>query len=451
MTNKVDYTANGSTVVFPYPFAIPAAVALEVRIGDVIQDVGFHISGAGSADGGMVVFDSPPAAGSVISLRYLGAVSVSIQDATAGHLTDKLVAGANIALETITGEGGVQQLRVTGTNVVDALERAANLSDVADKAAARGNLSVYSKAETDALDQGVKDAALLKAGNLAGLADVAAARTNLGVYSKAESDALDQGVKDAALLKNGNLAGLADVVVARANLGVYSKTEDDAAMQAVRDAALLKANNLSDLTDKTAARTALGVYSSTQTDTAIAGATAQLSGVVLHTGQNLGDVPNKAAARTNLEVYSKTETDDAYLAQAQNLADLDNVATARHNLGLDSVAYLNAAQDWTQPQRSRAEQSANAGGSVVLDFAQYQNFDLSLTADITFANPTNAVIGQKGTIGIVPNGFSITAMGSVWKRVGEVGAPDVITGIGRIDYHIRALDRIEYAYNDVEA
>ncbi|MCR6633145.1 MAG: hypothetical protein NVV74_25620 [Magnetospirillum sp.] len=414
MTNKVDYTANGTSVVFPYPFAIPAATALEVRIGDVVQDVGFHISGAGGADGGMVVFDSPPAEGSDISLRYLGTVSVSVDDATAGHLVDKLVAGANIVFDTVVEDGGIQRLRITSPDVTDALEKAANLSDLEDKAAARANLGVYSKTETDALDQAVRDAALLKNGNLAGLADVAAARTNLGVYSKPETEAVAQGV---------------------------------------RDAALLKANNLSDLTDKPAARTNLGVYSTVETDATIATATGQLSGEVLHRSQNLDDVADKAVARGNLEIYSKSETDGAYLAKGQNLADLGNTAQARSNLGLDQVAYLNAAQDWTKPQRSQAVQAASVGGATVLDFAQYQNFNLTLTASITFANPTlsAALIGQKGTIGIVPAGFAIAGMGSLWKRVGEVGAPSGITGIGRIDYHIRALDRIEYAYNDVEA
>jgi len=61
------------------------------------------------------------------------------------------------------------------------LVKAQNLADVPDKAAARTNLEVYSKTESDAryLDESQ---------NLADLDDAAAARTNLGVYSKTESD-----------------------------------------------------------------------------------------------------------------------------------------------------------------------------------------------------------------------------------------------------------------------
>ena len=216
---------------------------------------------------------------------------------------------------------------------------------------------------------------------------------------------------------------------------------------------LHKDQNLSDVANKVAARGNLEVNSSAETTAAITSAVGTLSGEVLHKDQNLSDVANKATARGNLEVYSTTESNATYAARSANLSDLSSVATARSNLGLSDVAYLNVAQDWSKPQRSQAVLTATVGGSVELDFAQYQNFDLTLDAAVTFANPTltAAIVGQKGTIGIVPAGFAITDMDSMWKRVGETGAPGEITGIGRIDYHIRALDRVEYAYNDVEA
>ncbi|MBC7952860.1 MAG: hypothetical protein H7Z12_13715 [Rhodospirillaceae bacterium] len=421
MTNQVEYTANGASAVFPFPFPINADTDCQVLIDDVLQSGDYSIRGQGSIDGGAVVFDSAPVAGAVIAIRAVGKSAVSALDASGGYLADKLAAGAGITMGTVTAPGGAQTLVISAIDSVATLTKDENLADLPDKAAARNNLGVYSKAEVEARDQSVADAALLKVDNLAGLADPATARSNLGVYSKTEVEARDQAVTDAALLKVDNLSGLTDTAAARTNLGVYGKTEVETRDQAVTDAALLKAGNLSGLADAAAARTNLEVYSADQTDDAISVAATAVSDAALQKDQNLIDVPNKATARTNL--------------------------------GLDQVAYLNVTQDWTKPQRSQAVQAASVGGSTVLDLAQYQNFNLTLTAAITFANPaiTEAMVGQKGAIGITPAGFAITNMGSQWKRVGATGSPDVITGIGRIDYHIRALDRIEYAYNDVEA
>ncbi len=346
MTCMKNYTGDGISKAFPVPFAIPADYALEVLVNGAAPEQGFHILGASSADGAVVVFDGAPAMGEAISLRYLGAVTIGIEDAAAGHLSDKLVAGAGITLNVETGTTGIQQMRVAATEPADMLK---------------------------------------------------------------------------------------------------------------------KSENLADLPDKTEARENLGVYSTTQTDQAISTAIGTLSADVLHANLNLGDVKNVGAARANLDVYSKAEVDGRDLAvrndallKANNLSEFGTEAAkaaARSNLGLDQVAYLNVAQNWSKPQRSQAVQLASAAGSVVLDFSQNQNFDLTLGANVTFANPTltSAQLGQKGTIGITPAGFAIAGMGTYWKRVGDVGAPSVITGVGRIDYHIRALDRIEYAYNDVEA
>ena len=259
-----------------------------------------------------------------------------------------------------------------------------------------------------------------------------------------------------ALDPNQNLADLTDKAAARTNLDVYSTTQVDAAISASSDLDLKKASNLADLTDKAAARTNLGVYSTAQVDAAVATS----SDLDLKKASNLADLADKAAARTNLGVYSTAQVDaavatssDLDLKKASNLADLADKAVARTNLGLADVAYLNVAQDWSQPQRNQALFTGSVGGSVTLDMAAYQNFEIDLSADVTFADPTvtAAMVGQRGCIGIVPNGFAVTAMGSLWKRVGDTGAPGQITGQGRIDYHIRSTSRIEYAYNDVEA
>jgi hypothetical protein len=120
---------------------------------------------------------------------------------------------------------------------------------------------------------------------------------------------------------------------------------------------------------------------------------------------------------------------------------------------VSSVAgFLSEAQNWTKPQRSTATHTATTGGSVTIDLEAYQNFDYTLSSNITFTNPTlTNVVGQKGTINITPSTYSIAGMGTNWKRIGSTGAPSTITGRGRIDYHVVSTSRVEYSYNDVEA
>lgn len=96
-------------------------------------------------------------------------------------------------------------------------KKSANLSDLADKAASRTNLGVYSKSETDA-----KDAlALEKASNLSDLANKETARSNLSVYSKSEVDSKHE----LDLKKAENLSDLADTEQARSNLDVPQKRD----------------------------------------------------------------------------------------------------------------------------------------------------------------------------------------------------------------------------------
>lgn len=237
MTLQVEYTANGTSNVFPFPFAIETEADCQVLVGGVPQSGDYCIRGQGSIDGGAVVFDSAPATGLVITLRRRSDLRINAVDAEGGYLADKLVAGDNITLKTVI-QDGVQRLQITGTDTIDALEKAANLSDLGDKAAARANLGVYSKAETDALDQSVRDASLLKTGNLAGLTDVAAARNNLGVYATTQVDTAittaSTQLSAQVLHKGENLNDVASKPTARANLDVYSKAEVTAAIVAAQ-------------------------------------------------------------------------------------------------------------------------------------------------------------------------------------------------------------------------
>ena len=68
VTPRVQYTANGSTTVFPYSFAIFDETDMVVYVDDTIITTGYTVSGAGQTDGGEVTFDSPPVDGTIITL-----------------------------------------------------------------------------------------------------------------------------------------------------------------------------------------------------------------------------------------------------------------------------------------------------------------------------------------------------------------------------------------------
>ena len=68
VTPRVQYTANGSTTVFPYSFAIFDETDMVVYVDDTIITTGYTVSGAGQTDGGEVTFDSAPDDGAIITL-----------------------------------------------------------------------------------------------------------------------------------------------------------------------------------------------------------------------------------------------------------------------------------------------------------------------------------------------------------------------------------------------
>lgn len=223
------------------------------------------------------------------------------------------------------------------------------LSGIGNTAAARANLSVYSKAESDTRFASLNGSSsqvfsvaiatqpehAVRLGQVASLL-TQATESNLGVVKLATTGITEAGVDDLTaitplkgnavyLKKTGNLAGLANVATARSNLGLGT-----IATQSI-GAFLQTANNLSDLTNAAAARSSLGL-----TSTAI-----QPETYFLRTGNNLADVPNVSAARSNLGLTSTAITPISALLQAgNNLGDLTSAVAARNNLGLADTATI---------------------------------------------------------------------------------------------------------------
>lgn len=66
---RVQYVADGVLTEFTYPFPIFEKADLEIRLDGAVLAGGASIEGAGSSDGGRVVFAAPPPAGTRVTLR----------------------------------------------------------------------------------------------------------------------------------------------------------------------------------------------------------------------------------------------------------------------------------------------------------------------------------------------------------------------------------------------
>lgn len=299
---------------------------------------------------------------------------------------------ASAAVATVQGKigqpSGIASLDSSG-HVPDgqltlALLAAGNLAELADKAAARGNLGLGSAALLAA------NALLESASNLSDLASASAARANLGLGSAAVQPAAAfdaagaaTAVQNASLQKTANLSDLANAATARTSLGLGSAAtqpsttfDSTGAAASAQAASLQKASNLSDLANSGTARTNLGLgTAATQAsgafDTAGAASAAQAAAIAasdpagsatavqaasLQKSANLSDLTVPATARSNLGLgTAATQASTAFdasgaaasaqsaaiaasLQKASNLSDVANAGTARVNLGLGTAA-----------------------------------------------------------------------------------------------------------------
>lgn len=161
---------------------------------------------------------------------------------------------------------------------------------------------------------------LSKAGNLAGLGNTATARSNLGLGAIAT-------MSDALFLKvSNNLSDVPNKVVARANLGLTSTATQPETYF------LRSGSNLADLTNVVTARSSLGL-------TAMA---LQDPNAYMTKADSLTGIGNPAHARLQLQLgTAATSNNEAFLWRGNNLGDLPNVQAARNNLQLGNLATRN--------------------------------------------------------------------------------------------------------------
>ena len=87
-------------------------------------------------------------------------------------------------------------------------------------------------------------------------------------------------------------------------------------------------------------------------------------------------------------------------------------------------------------------QTASVTGSTTLDFGTYQNFILTLTGNITLANPTTEQVGQSGFITFIQTGGYTVSLGTDYETAGGAGITLSASGTDVVPYIVAASGRI---------
>ena len=72
---------------------------------------------------------------------------------------------------------------------------------------------------------------------------------------------------------------------------------------------------------------------------------------------------------------------------------------------------------------AKTDTDTSNSGSVTLDFGTNQNFVLTLTGNVTLANPSSEVVGQSGFIAFIQDGTGsrTVALGTDYETAGAAG------------------------------
>ncbi len=126
---------------------------------------------------------------------------------------------------------------------------------------------------------------------------------------------------------------------------------------------------------------------------------------------------------------------------------VDSIVTSTQTVTVDNLATTSAlsaygakdtAQTWTKGQRGEIT-ALTDGATITPDFADSNNFSVTLGGNRTLANPTNLVAGQSGCIWITQSTGSHTlAYGSYWDFTGGT-APTLTTTASAVDCLVYAV------------
>lgn len=127
-----------------------------------------------------------------------------------------------------------------------------------------------------------------------------------------------------------------------------------------------------------------------------------------------------------------------------NLLESADIGSTVQGYDADT-AKTDTAQTFTAGQRGEIT-TLTSGSTVTPDFADSNNFTLTLGTNVTLANPSNLTAGQSGSIFLVQDstGSRTLSFGSYWDFAGGT-APTISSAastVDRLDYIVRSTTSI---------
>jgi len=169
-----------------------------------------------------------------------------------------------------------------------------------------------------------------------------------------------------------------------------------------------------------------------------------------HIADNAVDSEHYAAGSIDLEHMSSESVDEDNLHISNAGSNGNFLQKQSGNAGgltwaAAGDASLDTAQTFTKGQRGEIT-ALSDGATITPDFADSNNFSVTLGGNRTLANPSNLTAGQSGSIFVTQDGTGsrTLAYGSYWDFVGGT-APTLTTTaskIDRIDYVVRTTGSI---------